>query len=85
MADTKTSVAEEEASLRKRVAEFARTKHSRQLIEALDNGWIPQGTRLIHPGDKENGLVIVLSHEEAALLVEPLRKIATTRIEGNSK
>jgi len=83
--EQKLSVAQEEAGLEAQLAELRRTKGTRAVIEAIDAGWIPQGTRLVDPVNPEEGRVIVFTPEEAAAVVGTLRKIATARIEGAAK
>lgn len=74
------TVDEQEKALQAQLAELQRIKAPRQLIEALDEGWLPQGTRLVAAGAEE-GRVIVFTPEEAAEMVEPLRKIVLARIQ----
>jgi hypothetical protein len=82
---TASTVGEEEAALKAQLAALQKTKHSRQLLEALDGGFLPQGTRLVHPSDHEVGRVIVFTPEEAATLVDPIRKIVAARNQEQAK
>jgi len=74
-----TTVAQEEEALKAQLAKLQRTKHSRELMEALDGGWLPQGTRLVDPANPEEGRVLVFTPEEGAAMVDALRKIVSRR------
>lgn len=76
----KLTVEQEEAELEAKLAEFRKTKAHRSLVQALDSGWLPQGTRLVDPKNPEAGRVIVFTPDEAATVAAELRKIVAARI-----
>jgi hypothetical protein len=75
------TIAQEEAQLKEKLAELAKSRREREIVEALDAGAIPQGVRLVIPGAEE-GVTFVFTPEEGASLVDNLRKMAKARIEG---
>jgi hypothetical protein len=81
MTDAKVSASEEERALLQRLGELRRSRRPRELIEALDAGWLPQGTRLVDPKNPEDGKVFVFAPDEAAALAIPLRAIAAAQLE----
>lgn len=76
----KMTVEQEEAELEAKIAEFRKTKAHRSLVEALNSGWLPQGTRIVDPKNPEAGRVIVFTPDEAELVAVELRKIVAARI-----
>lgn len=80
MTDQKTqSVAEREAELKAELRALELRKHPLRLLEALDAGALPQGTRLVVPGEDE-GKVLALAPDEARTLLAPLRAILAARL-----
>lgn len=74
------SIANEEQALLKRLGEIRATRRPRELVEALDAGWLPQGTRLVDPKNPEEGKVFVFAPDEAAAVAIPLRAIAAAQV-----
>lgn len=70
---------EKQQEQRRQEAAAFRAHKLAELLEALDNGWLPQGVRLVGPDRGPDGKVIVFSPEEAETLVEHIRHIIEVR------
>ncbi len=80
MTETTKSIADQEAALVAQLDALRATKPTRQQLEALDNGLLPQGVRLVNFKDREEGVTINFDESEAAMLVPVLRKICEARM-----
>jgi hypothetical protein len=80
MSTEAVTVLQEEKALLDRLKELRRTKRPRELVEALDAGWLPQGTRLVDPKNPDEGKVFVFAPDEAAAVAIPLRAIAAAQL-----
>jgi hypothetical protein len=73
-----TSVASEEAELRAKLAELNRNRRPREVLEAIAEGAVPQGIRLVVPGNEE-GIVFLPDPDEAAALAAEIQKLIEAR------
>lgn len=80
----KKNIAEQEAELKAALAALQKRKHPTGILEALNSGALPQGTRLVVPGAEE-GVTIVFTTDEAKKMLTPLRGIIEARLAALDK